>query len=62
VVRKERKRAIFNFSETRVKNADNSFRNGKFHVPIQSETRPERGRNGSEIGTPEGSSYSGRYL
>jgi hypothetical protein len=38
-------RRIFKISETQPKFADNSFRNGKFRVPIQSETRPERERN-----------------
>ena len=32
------------------KYADNSFRNGQFHVPLASETRPERGRNATDTG------------
>ena len=46
---------ISKISETRVKYGDNSFRNGRFHVPLSSGTRPERGRNVSEIGTQESS-------
>ena len=34
-----------------MKYGDNSFRNGEFHVPLQSGTWPERGRNASGIGT-----------
>ena len=48
VVRKDRNKAIFKFSETRSVFADNSFRNGHFHVPLSSGTRPERRRNGPE--------------
>jgi hypothetical protein len=55
---KRSNKAIFKFSETLMKYAANSFRNGEFHVPIQSETGPERGRNESEIGTQESSCAS----
>ena len=45
------KRRVLQTSETQSKYADNSFRNGEFCVPLESETRPERGRNACETGT-----------
>jgi hypothetical protein len=45
---KRTNKAIFKITETQPNFANNSFRNGEFRVPIQGETRPERGRNGAE--------------
>jgi hypothetical protein len=43
---------LFVFSETQAKYARNSFRNSEFRVPLTSETRPERERNGTLVLVP----------